>query len=125
MRAQRPPVLAIAAFLCVGMAKSELTRNYAPSAKADVGKRTLVGVVSDAMCGANHMMADDAQCVHACVAQQGSKYALVVGQKMYTLQGHRDDLDKLADKKVSVTGTVSGDVIDVMRVREIRPRSSP
>ena len=125
MRARKFPVLALATFLCVGMATSEQTRNHAQSAKAEVGKRTLVGVVSDAMCGAHHMMADDAQCVRSCVEQRGSKYALVVGQKVYTLQGHREEFDKLAEKKVSVMGIVSGDVIEVTRVREIRPRSSP
>jgi len=76
------------------------------------------------MCGAHHMMADDTQCVHACI-RQGSKYALVVGQKVYTLNGHDDDFEKLANKQVSVTGTVFGDAIKVTKVRESRPRASP
>ncbi len=46
---------------------------------------TFTGTVSDAMCGAKHMMeGDDAACLRACV-QKGSKYALVVGSKVYTL----------------------------------------
>jgi hypothetical protein len=46
---------------------------------------TFTGTVSDAMCGAKHMMeGDDAACLRACV-QKGSKYALVVGDKVYTL----------------------------------------
>ena len=47
--------------------------------------QTFTGTVSDSMCGAKHMMeGDDAACLRACV-QKGSKYALVVGDKVYTL----------------------------------------
>ena len=43
-------------------------------------RKTLIGVVSDAMCGATHMMKDrpDAECLRYCV-KQGTKYALVEG----------------------------------------------
>jgi hypothetical protein len=62
---------------------------------------TFTGTVSDAMCGAKHMMeGDDAACLRACV-QKGSKYALVVGDKVYTL-----------DAK----GTAVGDTIEVSSV---------
>ena len=48
--------------------------------------QTFTGKVSDAMCGAKHMEAGiaPADCVRACV-QKGAKYALVVGDKVYTL----------------------------------------
>ena len=50
------------------------------------GPQTLTGKVSDAMCGAKHAMAGgDAECTRACVTK-GSKYALVVGSKVYTLE---------------------------------------
>src|SRR5581483_29846 len=78
-----------------------------PSSKA--GKQTFTGVVSDAMCGAKHMMeGSPAECTRACV-KQGSKFALVVGDKLYTLNGHSDELDKLAGQKATVTGTVRDD----------------
>jgi hypothetical protein len=81
---------------------------------------TLTGVVSDAMCGAKHMMEGGAAaCTRECV-KKGSKYALVVGDKVYTLetsdQASKDALDKLAGEKARVTGTVKGDTIAVSAV---------
>jgi hypothetical protein len=78
------------------------------------------GRISDAMCGASHMMAGDAAaCVHACV-NKGSKYALVVGDKVYALdtsdKAALDLLDKLADHQATVTGKVTGDSIAVLSV---------
>ena len=68
------------------------------------------------MCGAKHMMeGDPAACLRACV-QKGSKYALVVGDKVYTLdtsnQATLDTLDKLAGKKATVKGAADGDTIE-------------
>jgi hypothetical protein len=83
-------------------------------------KQTLSGVVSDTMCGAKHMMeGSPADCTRACVGK-GSKYALVVGDKVYTLdtsdQKALDQLNKLAGEKAKVTGTVNGDTIAVSSV---------
>jgi len=81
-------------------------------------KQTLTGIVSDAMCGAKHMMeGSPAECTRACV-KQGSNYALVVGDKVYTLSGHSEELDKLAGQKATVTGTVHDDgTVDVASVK--------
>ena len=63
--------------------------------------QTFTGKVSDAMCGAKHMEGGiaPAACVRACV-QKGTKYALVVGDKVYALdtsdQAALDSLNKLA-----------------------------
>ena len=86
----------------------------------DSAKQTMTGVVSDAMCGAKHMMeGGDAACTRACVAK-GSKYALVVGEKVYTLETSDKvaltQLDKLAGQKAKVSGTVSGETIQVSSV---------
>ncbi len=88
--------------------------------KAAGKEQSLTGVVSDSMCGAKHMMAgSDAECTRACVAK-GSKYALVVGDKVYTLdtsdKAALDQLDKLAGQKAKVSGTVSGDTVKVSSV---------
>ena len=69
--------------------------------------QTLTGEVSDAMCGAKHQMPGAAaECTRACV-KHGSNYALVVGDKVYTLetsdQSALDKLDKLAGAKAKVT----------------------
>ena len=83
--------------------------------------QTFTGKVSDAMCGAKHMEAGiaPADCVRACV-QRGAKYALVVGDKVYTLDtsdnAALEELNKLAWQQVKVTGTASGDTISVKSV---------
>jgi hypothetical protein len=82
--------------------------------------QSFTGIVSDAMCGAKHMMpGDDAGCLRACV-QKGSKYALVVGDKVYTLdvkdKATLDQLDKLAAAKATVKGEADGDTIEVSSV---------
>jgi len=82
--------------------------------------QTFTGTVSDAMCGAKHMMeGDPASCLRACV-QKGSKYALVVGDKVYTLdtkdKASSDALDKLAGQQAKVKGVANGDSIEVNSV---------
>ena len=80
--------------------------------------QSFTGKVSDAMCGAHHMMAgaSDADCTRACV-KQGSKYALVVGDNVYTLEGgDAAALDKLAGQNATVHGTLKGKTITVVSV---------
>lgn len=88
------------------------------SGAAKAGKQaTLTGVVSDTMCGAKHMMAGKsaAECTRSCV-KADSDYALVVGQKVYTLKGNASDLDKYAGERVTVKGTVSGDTVTAQSI---------
>jgi hypothetical protein len=95
------------------------TKKTATKAKS----QTLVGTVSDDSCGAKHTMMpgkSDAECTRACVAQ-GAKYALVVGSKVYTLEGHSSELDKLAGEKAKVTGAVSGKTVTVASVAAVPP----
>ena len=80
--------------------------------------QTFTGKISDAMCGAHHMMAgaSDADCTRACV-KQGSKYALVVGDNVYTLEGgDAAMLDKLAGQNATVSGTLKDKTITVASV---------
>ena len=82
--------------------------------------QTFTGKVSDAMCGAKHTEGlAPAACVRACV-QKGAKYALVVGDKVYTLdtsdQATLDTLNKLAWDQAKVTGTADGATISVKSV---------
>lgn len=81
-------------------------------------KQTLTGEVGDAMCGAKHMEGEGtpAECTRKCVAQ-GSKFALVVGDKVYALNTSDKAvlavLDQQAGKKATITGTVNGTDVDV------------
>lgn len=84
------------------------------------GKRTFTGEVGDAMCGRKHMAnLSAAECTRSCVAH-GSKFALVVGDKIYSLEtaGHAAlaTLAKQAGKTVTVTGTLEADTITVSSV---------
>ena len=83
--------------------------------------KTFTGTVSDSMCGAKHAMpGDDAACTRACVSK-GSKYALVVGDKVYTLdtsdKAALATLDKQAGAKATVTGTEKDNTITVASVK--------
>jgi hypothetical protein len=86
---------------------------------APAQKQTFVGEVGDAMCGNKHMEGTPADCTRACVSK-GSKFALVVGDKVYTLDTSDKAalavLDKQAGKRAAVTGTLNGDTIQVSSV---------
>jgi len=81
--------------------------------------KTYTGTVSDAMCGAKHM-GPAAECTRGCVSK-GSKYALVVGDQVYTLdtsdKAALATLDKQAGAKVTVTGTEKDNTITVSSVK--------
>ncbi len=99
-------VLTIAAMLSAGAASAQTT--------------TLKGIVSDQMCGAHHMMAGASaqKCTRECVGM-GSPYALVVGDKIYTLQANpqvKKELYALAGAPAVVKGTVSGMIVKVVAV---------
>ena len=66
---------------------------------------TLTGTVSDSLCGNDHGIKakGDPECTRMCV-KLGAEYALVVGNKLYVLQGHQADLDRFAGKQVRVQG---------------------
>jgi hypothetical protein len=97
-----------------------LSVSSAPAAKL----QTFTGTVGDAVCGAKHdMEGDDRHCLRVCI-QRGSKYDLVVGDKVYVLeikdQSILDALDKLADHPVKVKGVANGDTIDVESVAAVK-----
>jgi hypothetical protein len=88
---------------------------------APQAKKTLTGVVSDQACGAEHKMKNmsAADCARACAKKAG--WALVVGDKVYKLQGEDATLDKYAAEKVTVKGTLTG---DTMMVTSVAPAKS-
>jgi len=95
-----------------------LAASYAFAAKL----QTFTGTVGDAVCGAKHTMdGDDISCLRTCI-QRGSKYDLVVGDKVYVLnfkdQSVADSLDKLASQqaRAQIKGEESGGMIEVQSV---------
>ena len=74
-------------------------------------RKKLIGVISDAICGRKHAMAgkSDAECTRECV-RRGSQHALIVGEKVYILEGGpADKLNEFAGVRVVVSGTVQGE----------------
>lgn len=96
------------------------------AASAAAQPTTMTGVVSDAMCGAHHMMKDAtaAQCTRVCV-KQGSDFALVVGDKVYTLQGDKSQIDKYAGQSVTVKGDVTGTTLKVTALEASKEKGKP
>jgi hypothetical protein len=89
-------------------------------AAAGEKNQTFTGEVSDAACGVHHMMEGSAaDCTRRCV-RGGSKYVLVTGDKVYTLEtkdkAAQDKLDELAGQQAKVTGRAEGDTISVRSV---------
>jgi Protein of unknown function (DUF5818) len=69
--------------------------------------KTFTGVITDAMCGADHKMMNvkpDSKCVTECI-KMGSKYALLDGANVYELSDQKAP-EKFAGQKVKVTGTL-------------------
>jgi len=69
------------------------------------------------MCGKQHMAKDKsaAQCTRECV-KGGSDYALVVGDKVYTLKGDKAQIDKFAGEEATITGSAKGETINVSSI---------
>ena len=95
---------------------------FAGSSALAAKPQIFTGVVGDAVCGAKHTMdGDDISCLRTCI-QRGSKYDLVVGDKVYVLnfkdQSVAETLDKLASQqaRATVKGEESGGTIDVASV---------
>jgi hypothetical protein len=91
-----------------------------PAEKSQAGAppQTFSGVLTDSMCGAKHgkvINQSAAGCTKMCLKNGGS-FALVDGDKVYRLQGNDEYLDRLAGERVTVSGTLSGDTIQVHAV---------
>lgn len=71
--------------------------------------------ISDSKCGAKHASDMNAKCVQGCV-KGGAHPVAVVGDKVYQLSDPSKVSDMLG-KKVTITGKVSGDTIDVDSVK--------
>lgn len=81
--------------------------------------QTLSGFISDSMCGKKHMMQGqtDAKCIQECV-KAGASYALVVGDKVYTLAGKAAAIAPFAGKQVKIEGEVKDNTITVTSIKD-------
>jgi len=128
-------VVAIAMLVTGGTVNSALHRRVEPPV-ADLGKEaggtppsptkdshlvpteTFSGVITDDHCAARHDMnsgESPAECTRACV-RRGAKYILVNGDRTYRLEGNPDELDKFSGTRVSLTGWLKGNRIQVSSI---------
>ena len=83
------------------------------ASSASAKGKTFTGTVGDALCGIEHSMpVSSVECIRQCIGK-GSRYALIVGDKVYTLDTSDEaalaTLEKQAGAKVVVTGTATED----------------
>ena len=85
------------------------------------GLQEFSGVISDSHCVGRHVMKDKSpeECTRLCV-QQGAKYVLVDGEKVYTLDGKSADFTAFSGERVTVSGVLDGTTIKVTGVKAIR-----
>jgi hypothetical protein len=79
---------------------------------------TWTGIITDTHCG--YKPHHTAACVNMCVADHGAKYALVnpEDKKLYVLEP-QEKAAALANETVKVTGTLSGDTIQVKSIEKV------
>jgi len=75
-------------------------------------KGTWTGYISDAHCGAKGE--GHAACAKKCV-KEGYAPVFVVGEKVYTISDPKK-VSKFIGDKVTITGTITGDAIDIEKV---------
>jgi hypothetical protein len=80
--------------------------------------QTYEGIITDAHCDAKHSAKvgmGAAECTRVCI-HSGEHFALVDGDKTYTLEGNDAALKRMAGQRVKVLGTLSGQTISVASV---------
>lgn len=90
-----------------------LSSSAQSSAETSEPSQTFVGLITDSYCGAKHKFADrsPAECTRLCV-KNGAQYVLVDGEKVYTLEGDIVRLNRTAGERVTVVGSLHGNIID-------------
>ena len=76
------------------------------------------GIITDTHCGAKHsakVALSAADCTRACV-HAGEHFALVDGDKAYTLEGSPEELKRIAGERATIKGTLNGNTISVASV---------
>jgi hypothetical protein len=115
---KKAELLFVVTLLAVAMASfafalDKKSNDNQSSDKKSIKGKTYKGTVGDALCGIEHSMPVSAiECIRQCIGK-GSRYSLIVGDKVYALdtdnQAFLDLLDKQATAHVEVTGTESAD----------------
>ena len=98
--------------------EAERPAQPSPIQSSAIQGETYEGIITDAHCGAKHSATvgmSAAACTRFCV-HSGEHFALVDGDKTYTLEGNDSALKRMAGQRVKVLGTLSGQTISVASV---------
>ena len=100
-----------------GAASAEPESGQPPHASA-AAPQSYEGLITDPHCGAKHSAAVGmaaADCTRVCV-RSGESFALVDGDKTYTLEGEPAALKRVAGQRVKIVGTLNGKTISVAAI---------
>ncbi len=95
-----------------------------PPAQNSGLEKTLTGTISDVVCKGWHNRKGQTNysCSLKCV-EDGADYVLVVGKKLYILQGYRTELEKFAGGRATVTGRLTGNNLSVDSVAKVKTQA--
>jgi len=79
-------------------------------------KGTWTGWISDSKCGANGAKEGHEECANKCI-KGGASAVFVVDKKVYTITDQKKVSDFIG-KKVTITGTITDDKIDVEKISQ-------
>jgi hypothetical protein len=98
--------------------ESESGQPQSSAIPPSVQPQSYEGMITDTHCGAKHSAAVGlaaGDCTRVCV-RGGERFALVNGDKAYTLEGEESLLKHAAGQRVKIVGTLSGTTISVASV---------
>jgi len=111
---------------CLGVLLCVLPATAQSIAEAPAGNVTLTGIVSCKQCRGAHSRKGNTQfsCTQLCVSQS-SDYVLVIGEKMYgdkiyILDGDKYLFGKMAGSKITITGRLNGDRVEVEAIGPVK-----
>jgi hypothetical protein len=86
------------------------------------GEQALTGTVSDSKCKGriDRKAVTLFSCTHQCTHSEGRDYVLLMGDAVYTLDGHKNDLDKYAGGRATITGRINGNTVLVDSVSPVK-----
>ena len=77
-------------------------------------KGVWTGYISDSHCGAKGNNDGHAACAKKCI-KEGYAPVFVIGEKVYTINNPKK-VSKYIGEKVTITGTITGDAVDIEKV---------
>ena len=113
-------VLALTAALAPAWAQPSRTSLPAQNSGAE---QTLTGTVGDSKCQGRTLDRKNVtllSCTHLCTHSEGRDFVLVTGDSVYTLTGHRNELDKFGGGRATITGHIDGSTVVVDSVSPVK-----